>query len=852
MAAIKELRWGFALVLATTLGCSSGSPAPAASSCQDSTLTACTYPDGAQRCTNTKVDASNCGTCGNVCTGSNNVCQNGACVASTSTVGGGTSTTNRGGNSSVGGQGSSIGGTSTSSSTGGTSTSSSGGTSSKGGSTSTGGTTSTSSTSNGGSPAGGTSSKGGSSAGGASTGGTSTSSNGGGSVGGSSPQGGSSSGGASVGGNPAGGNSAGGASGAGGTSVIPANGDIISDFEDTPGKGTVKKVVSTMDGYWYSFKDTTCGAQTPAAVSGAAVSSEQLPTSDSRASATNKYAMHSTVTSCPTYSGFGAELHPTSSDGKKKGAVDLSAWDGVTFWIKGTSSSMIYVEFQTTDCTDAANGGTAVSSNSDAFNCHGGLLKTIPTSWTQVWVPFGTTGVRWFPTSKSGGTTTCTTSEFCEAPPLNRKNIVDIQFALESPFNEKPTAVTSSDVWIDDLALYKFSDSPANSGLAPLTQTGAFPFPGNKDLDSACTKPSGADGKLLQDAYKTWKSKFVSGDHVVSPEIDNGATVSEGMGYGMLLAVYFGDQPLFDGLLAYWKAHGSSKGNMLMNWKIGGSGGTGSATDADEDTAFALQMAKKQWAGGKYDADAGSILAQFLAVDTAGGKVLPGSDFSGKDVANPSYFAPAFYRYFATVDTANASAWNALITNGYTQLANISGSKGLVPAWCTSNCSTAGSGGLNYDDETAYQYDSHRTPWRVGLDLCWNGASAASGAKAYLDKVVGFFAGLAGAPGSAGGISSIADNYTSSGSVNTAAKNGYANNSMSLLGCAGVGAMGSSATNAASFRDRVWSFLLEGHYTQNYMYTNGDSSTKPGYTYYNATVGLLTALTMSGNFYILK
>ncbi len=39
-----------------------------------------------------------------------------------------------------------------------------------------------------------------------------------------------------------------------------------------------------------------------------------------------------------------------------------------------------------------------------------------------------------------------------------------------------------------------------------------------------------------------------------------------------------------------------------------------------------------------------------------------------------------------------------------------------------------------------YQYDSHRIPWRIGLDYCWNGTAAA---KTYLDKISGFFSGKA-------------------------------------------------------------------------------------------------------------
>ena len=61
--------------------------------------------------------------------------------------------------------------------------------------------------------------------------------------------------------------------------------------------------------------------------------------------------------------------------------------------------------------------------------------------------------------------------------------------------------------------------------------------------------------------------------------------------------------------------------------------------------------------------------------------------------------------------------------------------------------------------------------------------------------------------------------------------------------------MGSTAAGAASFRDRAWQFLLGGQYTDNPTFKVGTATTRPGYTYYNATVGLIAMMTMSGNFY---
>jgi hypothetical protein len=301
-----------------------------------------------------------------------------------------------------------------------------------------------------------------------------------------------------------------------------------------------------------------------------------------------------------------------------------------------------------------------------------------------------------------------------------------------------------------------------------------------------------------------------------------------------------GDKTLFDGLLGYWKAHPSAQ-SMLMTWKINGAGGSGSATDADEDVAFALQLAIKQW-GSSYSTDASTILTQILANDVDANNYLkPGNSYGGQNMTNPSYFAPAFYKYFAQVNAANATKWNALVTNSYAQLANISGTNGLVPAWCSNNCTQRGSNGYNYTDEQRYQYDAHRTPWRIGLDRCWNNDA---NALTYLNKVVGFFAGAS----NTAGLSSLGDIYEGNGTIATGAS-ALAYNSMSLLGSAGVGAMGSTATGAASFRDRVWLYLLDGLYTDNPTFKIGVSGTKPGYTYYNATVGLITAMAMSGNMY---
>jgi endo-1,4-beta-D-glucanase Y len=651
-------------------------------------------------------------------------------------------------------------------------------------------------------------------------------------------------GGVPTGGTATGGVATGGTSTGGSCPAAPPG--VLSDFET--GLGSLYPVTGNTNGFWYSYKDATnCAASAllPTPLADKPVVAEALPTTDSRYGICNKYAMHSSISNCQTFSGFGAALSPQLGTSVRN-PVDVSAYDGISFWAKAGTGAQgpLYLELQSTKCVPTSGGGTATSDASDKYNCHGKLIANIPPTWTQYFVPFATTGPRWFPTPGPATGITCPGGSFCEAPPLETSQFMALQFALEDPFNNGGI-FAAYDVWIDDVAFYKFSDTPPNQGLATWTQSGANAFPGDKTY-SGCAKPAGATGNLIRNAYANWKAKFVVPDganqRVLSPEIDgpnSNVTLSEGMGYGMLMAVYLGDKALFDGLLGYWKAHPSAQ-SMLMTWKINGSGGSGSATSADEDVAFALQMARKQW-GSAYDPDAATILAQFLANDVTSDNYLkPGNTFGGKDLTSPSYFAPAYYRYFAGVDAPNGSRWNTLVVNCYTQLNSISGSNGLVPAWCSSNCTVRGSNGLNFVDETMYQYDAHRTPWRIGLDKCWNNDSSAM---TYLNRAVGFFATASDTEG----LSSLADIYTASGTVATASA--YSYNSMSLVGCAGVGAMGSSAAGAAGFRDRAWQFLLEGQYTDNPVFKAGNSSIKPGYTYYNATVGLIALMTMSGNFY---
>jgi len=111
------------------------------------------------------------------------------------------------------------------------------------------------------------------------------------------------------------------------------------------------------------------------------------------------------------------------------------------------------------------------------------------------------------------------------------------------------------------------------------------------------------------------KSTQVPGDYKVAFNKNNW-TVSEAMGYGMLITVQMaGYDPkakeYFGGLNRFRKRYPSRINKAFMSWRITDeAGGTSddSATDEDVDMAVALLMAKQQWSDKTYLTEAKEII----------------------------------------------------------------------------------------------------------------------------------------------------------------------------------------------------------------------------------------------------
>ena len=294
------------------------------------------------------------------------------------------------------------------------------------------------------------------------------------------------------------------------------------------------------------------------------------------------------------------------------------------------------------------------------------------------------------------------------------------------------------------------------------------PFPANLTFSNGLM-PTNKNDADASSSYSTWKTNFIeacsNGRYRVRFDNPN-ETVSEGIGYGMLLTAYKADQDTFDGLWKYYKDNRNVNG--VMNWKIQGCSvstlGQNGATDAELDAAMALIVADYQWGSLgtiNYRSDAEALIAAIKTHEIEANTYVlkPGDMFGGSSLTNPSYFAPAYYKAFGAF-TNDTAFWNAVVTNAYAVInANLTQNNavgGLVSDWCAaSGAYSAQSSGYHAQGHT-YYYDAARTPWRIAVDYAWYGDTSG---KVYAKKCSDFVRVTLG------GTANIKDGYNQNGTV---------------------------------------------------------------------------------------
>ena len=236
---------------------------------------------------------------------------------------------------------------------------------------------------------------------------------------------------------------------------------------------------------------------------------------------------------------------------------------------------------------------------------------------------------------------------------------------------------------------------------------------------------------------------------------------TEGMSYGMMIAVQLDHQTEFDRLWTWVRNHmaqncTSSGCTGQIAWHCSTSGSkdaTGGAPDGDEYFAAALVFAHNRWGDttGKwnYATEAQWVLDLIRTQDFDKSNNIV-EFYSGSGNTDPSYILPAFYQTWACFDTANADFWNAAATAGRTVFhgANSSGVLGDQ----TSFTGTGGSPGAdtircvvnimmdhNFFDVDAWQTQTYAPEYAA------NQKNVNGGAQGFCDGTLGF-----GLPASSG------------------------------------------------------------------------------------------------------
>lgn len=250
----------------------------------------------------------------------------------------------------------------------------------------------------------------------------------------------------------------------------------------------------------------------------------------------------------------------------------------------------------------------------------------------------------------------------------------------------------------------------------------------------AAAYPAGSVGRVIWSAQTSYYKPSCSVDDAsISTMKFRGCTVSEGIGYGMLLAYFNNDVATFNSLWNYTRGFRAYNNVKLMPWitksfhweKVDNS----SATDADLDIATSLILMYYKTGIDAYLQDALTFVNAIwdMEVNPTTLLIYSGDDDIWKTATtayNLSYFSPVAIRLFAQVDPAHN--WQGVLDANYTymQLVQSLGT-GVFPDWSDASGKAVNppneSAGKTPDSWTWYTFNKEavRIPWRIAWDYYW-------------------------------------------------------------------------------------------------------------------------------------
>lgn len=274
-------------------------------------------------------------------------------------------------------------------------------------------------------------------------------------------------------------------------------------------------------------------------------------------------------------------------------------------------------------------------------------------------------------------------------------------------------------------------------------------------------------------------------------DVKNHDARTEGMSYGMMIAVQMDKKDIFDRLWRWSKKYmqhqsGQREGYFAWSCKTDGTrNAEGAASDGELYFITSLLFASNRWGddtGINYKAEAQRILNCIMPRDYKDERPMPSfpgmppssgkiflidpetqlitftPDGFGQRFTDPSYHIPAFYEVWAKwADDGRADYWQSCAAKSREFLHKVIDEKtGLNPDLCNYDGTLMQGFGGRRNGGSNFRYDSWRVPMNMTLDYEWSGADAAW-QRQYGERIQNFFYSQ--------GINDFVDQYRIDGSL---------------------------------------------------------------------------------------
>jgi oligosaccharide reducing-end xylanase len=370
-------------------------------------------------------------------------------------------------------------------------------------------------------------------------------------------------------------------------------------------------------------------------------------------------------------------------------------------------------------------------------------------------------------------------------------------------------------------------------------------------------KKSDIDAKLAKAYYDVFEGPnrvyFEVGDSMAYvSDLKNHDARTEGLSYGLMVAVQFNKKEVFDRLWRWTKKYMQHQGgpsDAYFAWSVkpetGKHNSEGSASDGELYFVTSLLFASNRWGndtGINYYAEARRILDAMWSKDGTGGimnvinveqkKITFVPDKSGYDWTDPSYYLPAFYEIWAEY----AKDGKEQFYRDCADSARVFLHRACDPVTGLNNDYTEFSGKVKVRGRmgAAFRYDSWRVPMNIAMDYSWY-AKDTEWKKDYAKRFQNFLF--------CRGIDTFEDQFNQDGTLPTyiLQAGGFQKlrHSIGLVATSASASIMGTQAKSWKFVDAVWNAKLEPY---------SDGYFDP---YYDGLLYLFSLMHLSGNYRII-